>query len=102
MGDSRLLKLIHRKWTSSVKGLDDVPYHDRLLNLNLFSFQGRLLRAEFILTHKIFYDLCTVVPGDVFRVVKDTRTHGHRFKVATPLANLEVRKRIFSVRMLRW
>ena len=102
LGDLRLLERVQRRWTRCIDGLDGVQYGERLRILNLYSFQGRLLRADLILTYKIFHGLCAVLPGDLFQVVTDARTRGHRFKLRVPITSCDVRKRYFAVRVVPW
>ena len=68
MGDLRLLERVQRRWTRCIRGLEELPYEERLSKLNLFSLQGRLLRADLILTYKIFHSMCAIAPGDVFNL----------------------------------
>ena len=63
LGDSRLLERIQWKWSRSVREVKDLPYHDRLFNRNLYSFQRCLLCGYLILTYKILYCLFAVVSG---------------------------------------
>ena len=79
-----------------------MPYDARLKHLNLFSFQGRLLRADLFLTYKIFHDLCAIKVADVFQLMTDGSTRGHRYKICLPLAHRDARKRFFAVRVVPW
>ena len=99
LGDMRLLERVQRRWTRAVRGLEDLPYCDRLLRLDLFSFQGRLLRGDLKMVWKIFNGKCAISPGQVF-VMDNSITRGHQYKIYLPRTNLEVRKRYFSVRII--
>ena len=99
-GDIKLLERVQRRWTKAVTGLSDMPYNLRLQRLNLFSFQGRLLRTDLIMVWKIFHDKCALHPDHLFTVDNFSRTRGHQFKLFVPRVNLEVRKRFFSVRVV--
>ena len=99
MGDMRLLERVQRRWTRAVRGLEDLPYSDRLLRLNLFSFQGRLLRSDLKMVWKIFNEKCAISPEQVF-VMDNSITRVHEYKIYLPRTNLEVRKRYFSVRIV--
>ncbi|KAK3886186.1 hypothetical protein Pcinc_009646 [Petrolisthes cinctipes] len=48
LGDLRLLESVQRRWTKLIDGLADLSYTNRLKALNLYSVQGRLLRADLI------------------------------------------------------
>ena len=79
-----------------MEGLEQVPYAERLKYLNLFSLQGRLLRADLIFMYKIFNNLCAIKPGHLFNVNNASRTRGHKYKISVPMAAVEVRRRFFS------
>ena len=102
LGDLRMLERIQRRWTRSVDGLQTLSYADRLSALNLFSVKGRLLRADLILTYKIFHGLCAIQPSNLFVVAGSSRTRGHEYKVVVPLSSLECRRRSFAVRVVPW
>ena len=100
LGDLRLLERVQRKWTKRVEGLGELPYPDRLRQLDLYSVQGRLLRADLIQTWKIFAGECAVSCGELFVQDQSTR-RGHCRKLYLPRADLEIRRRYFSVRVVR-
>ena len=98
LGDMKLLESVQRRWTKQVVGLQDYPYAQRLRQLNLFSVQGRLVRADLIKYWKIFHGHSPIVPSDFFTMSPATNTRGHRFKLLKPHASLECRRRFFCVR----
>ena len=100
LGDLKKLERIQRRWTREVQGLEGLPYSERLRRLDLFSVQGRLLRADMILTWKIFAGVCAIHPSQVF-VLDGGSRRGHSKKLYLPRTNLEVRKRFFTVRVIR-
>ena len=55
MGDVRLLDRVQRRWTREVRGLEDLSYGERLKRLDLFTFKGRLHRADLILVYKVLH-----------------------------------------------
>ena len=97
-----MLERIQRRWTRAIQGFEVLSYGERLRRLDLFSVQGRLLRADLIMTYKIFQGLCAVTPNELFNLAVDPRTRGHRFKVVVPAANVDARKRFYSVRVASW
>ena len=99
LGDMRLLERVQRRWTRAVAGLEDLSYSERLNRLNLFSFQGRLLRNDLKMVWKIFNGKCAVDPDQLF-VLDNSVTRGHDYKLFLPRSNLEVRRRYFSVRVI--
>ena len=102
LGDLSRLERVQRRWTRSVRGLQETPYDERLKILNLFSFQGRLLRADLILVFKMFHNLCSINPLEFFQLRQDSRTRGHRFKICVPVATIDARKRFFACRVVEW
>ena len=48
LGDMRLLESLQRRWTQEIEGVGDMPYTDRLKELELFSIHGRILRIDLI------------------------------------------------------
>ena len=100
LGDLRLLESVQRRWTKCIDGLVDLSHADRLKSLNLYSVQGRLLRADLIKYWKIFHNQSAISPSDLFTVSPITNTRGHRFKLAKPHINTECRHRFFSVRSI--
>ena len=100
LGDLRLLESVQRRWTKCIDGLVDLSYADRLKSLNLYSVQGRLLRADLIKYWKIFHKQSAISPSDLFTVSPITNTRGHRFKLVKPHINTECRQRFFSVRSI--
>ena len=79
-------------------GLSSLENQSRLRALNLYSVQGRLLRADMIQCWKMFHAKCAVSPTDLFTLAPQSATRGHRFKVCHPRPQSDVRKRSFSVR----
>ena len=100
LGDLRLLETVQRRWIKHIDGLADLPYADRLKALNLYSVQGRLLRADLIKCWKIFHELSVISPSDLFTISPITTTRGHRYKLAKPHIHTECRRRFFSIRCI--
>ena len=60
--DLKRLEAVQRLWTRNVLGLKDMIYAERLRALDLFSVQGRLLRADMLKCWKIFRYLSRLSP----------------------------------------
>ncbi len=100
-GDLRLLESVQRKWTRHIDGMDQFSYSERLQALNLYSVQGRLLRADLIKYWQIFNDQSSISPSDIFNVAPPYITRGHRFKILHSHCSLESRRRFFSMRCVK-
>lgn len=100
LGDLRSLERVQKRWTREIRGLESLPYSERLRCLDLFSIQGRLLRADMILVWKIFSGDCAIAPEQIFVLNRSSR-RGHDRKLFLPRSNLEIRKRFFSVRVVK-
>ena len=66
--DYSKLEAIQRNWTKSIEGLNNLSYSDRLRILNLYSVKGRLTRIDLVKTWKIFNNMTSVKPDDLFTV----------------------------------
>lgn len=65
-GDLRILESVQRRWTKRILGMSNLDYQCRLRALDLYSVQGRLLRADIIQCWKVFHGKCSVSPTDIF------------------------------------
>ena len=101
LGDLRALESVQRRWTKHIAGLSGLDYQSRLSSLNLYSTQGRLLRADMIQYWKVFHGKCAVSPTDLFTLPPQLGMRGHCFKIFHPRSQTDVRRRSFSVRGVR-
>ena len=99
LGDIRSLERVQRRWTRMIEGMEGLLYSERLGQLELFSVQGRLLRADLILAWKIFEGECAIDPAMLFVLDRSSR-RGHSRKIFLPRSSREVRRRFFSVRVV--
>ena len=77
--DIRKLERVQRMWTRHVDDLQGLTYEEMLRKLNLYSVQGRLLRADIIQLWKIFHWYSTIKPDDLFTQPLRGDTRGHIF-----------------------
>ena len=100
--DMRLLECIQRRWTKQIEGIGMLSYGERLQTLDLYSVQGRQLRADMIQCWKMFNGKSCLSPDDIFGVQPaQNRTRGHCHKIFVQRPNTDVRKRSFSMRCVR-
>ena len=97
-----LLKLerVQRMWTKQIDNMQDLTYEERLSELELFSVQGRLLRADLIMYWKIFHGKSCIKPEMVFAQPRRSSTRGHCYKIHVPRVALDVCQRSFSNRCI--
>ena len=79
--------------------LRELSYAERLRSLDLFSVQGRLLRADLILVWKIFNGKCGISPEQIFTLNRSS-LRGHPLKIYVPRTELELTRRFFSTRVV--
>ena len=97
--DIRLLERVQKRWTREVSGLSGLTYPERLRRLDLFSVQGRLLRADMIMTWKIFNQKCAIKSEELF-TMNVTSRRGHSLKIFHPRVRTNLRMRSFAVRII--
>ena len=100
LGDLRMMERVQRRWTREVEGFQNLSYRERLEKLDLFSFQGRLLRSDLIMVYKILHSLCAINANDIFILNDSVTTRGHPYKLFKPRSHSDCRKRFFSVRVV--
>ena len=77
-------------------------YSRRLKDLDLFSVEGRLLRADLIKCWKIFCSKCGICPEVIFVLARSGIIRGHRFKLDHERFSLDFRRRLFALRNLEF
>ena len=100
MLDKKKLESVQRLWTRHVLGLEKKEYMDRLKSLDLYSVEGRFLRADLIKCWKVFHGKCPIEPSQLWEVNVDARTRGHRFKIKVNRCELDARSRFFPNRII--
>ena len=74
-------------------------YIQRRKDLDLFSVDDRLLRADVIKWWKIFHSTHGICPEDIFVLNRSSITRDHRFKIVHECFPLEWRRRSFALRV---
>ncbi|GAB0186583.1 hypothetical protein GRJ2_001123600 [Grus japonensis] len=97
--DMELLEQVQRRATKLIRGLEHLSYEDRLRELGLFSLEKALGRSYRSLP----------VPEGAYRKAGEglftracsDRTRGNRFKLKEGRFRLDIRKKFFTVRVVR-
>ena len=87
---------VQRCWTKAVTGLDHLSYVDRFIRLNLFSVQGRLLRADLIQYWKIPNNKSCIPPSSLFILHPSPTPRGHPLNILTPYTSTDIHQLFFS------
>ena len=95
-----MLENVQRRATRLVKALQGKTYTERLKSLGLPSLQYRRLRNDMVQTNKIVRDIDIVDKDKLFTIVTDTRTRGHKYKLFKRRSRLNIRKNVFSNRVV--
>ena len=96
----RMLERVQERVTGMVPGMRNFSDEDRLERLGLFPLERRRLRGDLIEMFKIARGLDGVEREKLFPLVKGSRMRGHRLKVICKRSKCDVRKIIFTQRVV--
>ena len=91
---------VQRRFTSLIPGMAGLSYVERLERLGLYTLEFRRMRGDLIETYKIIKGLDTLEAENMFPLMLASRTRGHSFRISGKPFRTEMRKNLFTQRVV--
>ncbi|KAK4811195.1 hypothetical protein QYF61_019826 [Mycteria americana] len=99
--DMDLLKQVQRRATKMIRGLEHLPYEDRLRELGLFSLEESRFQGDLIAAFQYFKGAYRKDGEGLFIRECSDRTWGNGCKLKEGRFKLDIRKKFYTVRVVR-
>ena len=99
--DIRKVESVQRRFTKKLPGLYNVPYLERIRKLKVERLDVRRLRFDILFVYEMLFGLVWLDFRMFFTLSPVDNTTGHCYKLLMPSSNTDIRKYLFSARIVK-
>ena len=100
--DMELLEWVQRRATKMIRGLEHLPYKDRLRELGLFSLEKRKLWGNLVVAFQYLKGAYRKAGEGLYMRACSDRTRNNGYNLEEVRFRLDIRKKFFTVMMVRY